>query len=176
MNSFTKILLSLLAMSAIGSAVAAPISMNQTVTATKTITGDKAYSFIFDINSDFKAGLTELTTGMLTFRLSDPSGGNEKFNILLGADATAQSFTKDGHNHVNNGRNVSLHTVELGSDALADLNADGLLKIMLTVNAGGNYVFEGMTLLAEGERIPEPFSLALIGIALAGFGAARRRK
>jgi hypothetical protein len=178
MKSFAKLISAIALASASVSALAYPIA-TPIQTLNLDVASNAPASFSFDLtNSDpsYIAGASTLDSAVLHLTLSDPLGGNEKYSVFFGSAVTAAYSSQ---NVVNNGNIVSFDVI---LDALArqDLMADG--KILVTFKAalqGGddgiaNYRVDSATLSANA--VPEPATLSLMGLALAGLGVSRRRK
>lgn len=182
MNFFKKALVSLAFASALGSSATAGAAIIQDVYLPGPIPlvvldatgflGGKEYTYTHNIlGHGFHTPEDSVNSANLSLTFADLLGGKEDWKVSLGIDQTGTG---------SNLTNFWFSNIELGLSATSILDLlDG--KITTTISATkGSFSFIASQLTVDytpnGNAVPEPATLTMLGIGLLGFAASRRRR
>jgi hypothetical protein len=133
------------------------------------MSGSDSYSFTHDLTVEGYVPGTTVLDGELSIYLTDD---RDRCSIFGCPSEAAWIIGWDVLSLVNAGQS---HDFELGGLGLLSIWYDGLYTYTVR-SAWGDFYFWGSSLSITAESVPEPATLAMLGLGLLGFGAARRRQ
>ena len=148
--------------------------------ASSTVEASKPYLFSFDLTQaayGYRVGIDTITSGLLTISLKDSgpdnrnNPNNETFTVRIGPDGI---LVFSGSAVPNSG--ATYGGIAVLDTALDSLSKTGKMDVRVTATSGA-FQFSSAMLVADVTlgTVPEPLSVALMGIGLAGIAAARRK-